>query len=170
MHFQKITLAGVGLLGGSLGLAVKQRGLAKRVYGFVRRTTSISECARLGVVDHATCDPLGALENADLVVLCIPLAQMREILQRMLPGLQRGAIVTDVGSVKQTVIADMAPHIPKGVHLIPAHPVAGTENSGPDSGFPELFVNRWCILTPPAGADPDGCTSSGTNAIMNTSE
>src|SRR6266705_2919771 len=107
VQFQKITLAGVGLLGGSLGLAIKQRGLAKKVDGFVRRSASIAECDRLGVVDHATRDPLRAVENADLVVLCTPLGQMREILQKMLPALKRGAIVTDVGSVKASVVQEL---------------------------------------------------------------
>src|SRR5205809_3355082 len=90
VHFHKITLAGVGLLGGSLGLAIKQRGLAKKVDGFVRRSASIAECDKLGVVDHATGDPLRAVENADLLVLSTPLAQMRDVLQKMLPALKRG--------------------------------------------------------------------------------
>jgi len=155
VHFQKITLAGVGLLGGSLGLAVKQRGLAKRVYGFVRRTTSISECARLGVVDHATCDPLGALENADLVVLCIPLAQMREILQRMLPGLQRGAIVTDVGSVKASVVQELEPLVAEaGGHFVGSHPMAGAEKMGASAARADLFVNAVCVVTPTPRSSP----------------
>src|SRR5262245_58916783 len=109
VHFQKITLAGVGLLGGSLGLAVKKRGLAKKVDGLVRRSASIAECDKLGIVDHATRDPLRAVENADLVVLCTPLARMREVLQQMLPALKRDALVTDVGSAKASAVHELEP-------------------------------------------------------------
>ena len=100
MHFQKITIIGVGLLGGSLGLAIKQRGLASKVDGYVRRTASIAESEKFGVVDHATRDLQHAVENADLVILCTPLSGMREISGQMLPALKPGTIVTDVGSVK----------------------------------------------------------------------
>src|SRR5580698_3243294 len=99
MHWQKVTLVGVGLLGGSLGLAVKQRGLASKVDGFVRRSVSIGECEKLGAVDHATRDLSRAVENADLVILCTPLGQLRETTEKLLPALKPGAIVTDVGSV-----------------------------------------------------------------------
>jgi cyclohexadieny/prephenate dehydrogenase len=95
-----------------------------------------------------------AVADADLVIVCVPIGAMGAVAREIGPHLKRGAIVSDVGSVKGAVLRDMAPHIPAGVHLIPAHPVAGTEHSGPDSGFAELFVNRWCILTPPKGADP----------------
>ena len=95
-----------------------------------------------------------AVKGADLVILCIPVGACGAVAAEIAPFLEPGAIVSDVGSVKGAIARDMGPHIPKGVHFVPAHPVAGTEHSGPDSGFAELFINRWCILTPPEGADP----------------
>lgn len=149
VHFQKITLAGVGLLGGSLGLAVKQRGLSDRVHGFVRRSASIVECERLGVVDHATCDPLRAVENADLVVLCTPIARMSEVLRRMLPALKRGAVVTDVGSAKAGVVQELEPLVADaGGHFVGSHPMAGAEKTGPAAACADLFVNAVCVITP----------------------
>src|SRR5262245_866677 len=128
VHFQKITLAGVGLLGGSLGLAVKKRGLARKVDGLVRRSASITECDKLGVVDHATRDPLRAVEQADLVVLCTPIARMREVLQSMLPALKRDAIVTDVGSAKASLVHELEPLVANaGGHFVGSHPMAGAE-------------------------------------------
>ena len=94
-------------------------------------------------------------KDADLVILCIPVGACGPVAQEIAAHLKPGAIVSDVGSVKGAIVRDMAPHLPDGVHFVPAHPVAGTEHSGPDSGFAELFINRWCILTPPEGADPD---------------
>jgi cyclohexadieny/prephenate dehydrogenase len=111
--------------------------------------------AELGIADQVVETNAEAAKDADLVIVCIPVGASGPVAEEIAPALKGGAIVSDVGSVKGSVLADMAPHIRKGVHLIPAHPVAGTENSGPDSGFPELFVNRWCILTPPEGADAD---------------
>ena len=156
VHFHKITLAGVGLLGGSLGLAIKQRGLAKKVDGFVRRSASIAECDRLGVVDHATRDPLRAVENADLLVLCTPLAQMRDVLQKMLPALKRGAIVTDVGSVKASVVQELEPLAAEaGGRFIGSHPMAGAEKTGVSAARTDLFVNAVCVVTPTPQSSPD---------------
>ena len=107
MHWQKVTLVGVGLLGGSMGLALKQRQLADKVDGFVRRSVSIGDCEKIGAVDHATRDLKRAVENADLVILCTPLGQMRDVTLKMLPALKPGAIVTDVGSVKCSVIEEI---------------------------------------------------------------
>jgi cyclohexadieny/prephenate dehydrogenase len=109
----------------------------------------------LGIADQVVETNAAAVEGADLVIICIPVGASGAVAQEIAPHLQPGAIVSDVGSVKGAVLRDMAPHIPAGVHLIPAHPVAGTEYSGPDAGFAELFVNRWCILTPPPDADKD---------------
>jgi prephenate dehydrogenase len=149
VHFQKITLAGVGLLGGSLGLAVKRRGLSEKVDGFVRRSASIAECDKLGVVDHATCDPLRAAENADLVVLCTPLAQMSEVLRQLLPALKRGAVVTDVGSAKAGVVQELEPLVADaGGHFVGSHPMAGAEKTGPAAACADLFVNAVCVITP----------------------
>ena len=156
MHFQKITLAGVGLLGGSLGLAVKQRGLTTKVDGLVRRSASIAECDKLDVVDHATCDPLRAVENADLVVICTPLAQMGEVLQTMLPALKPGALVTDVGSAKASVIEELEPLVAEaGGHFVGSHPMAGAERMGPGAARADLFVNAVCVITPTPKSSPE---------------
>jgi prephenate dehydrogenase len=151
VHWQKITLVGVGLLGGSLGLAIKQRRLASRVEGFVRRAASVAECKKLGVVDHVTRDLRRAVENADLVILCTPLAQMRELTKRMLPALKRGALVTDVGSVKGDVIQEIGPLVKRaGAHFIGGHPMAGGEKTGPQAARADLFEKAVCVLTPAA--------------------
>ena len=149
VQFRKVTLAGVGLLGGSLGLALKQKGLARKVEGLVRRTSSITECARLGVVDHATRDPLRAAEDADLIVLCTPLARMREVLDQMMPVIQPGALITDVGSVKQTVVRELEPiAAAAGAHFVGSHPMAGAEKTGPSSARADLFAGAVCVVTP----------------------
>ena len=154
MHFQKITLVGVGLLGGSLGLAVKQRRLASRVDGFVRRTASVAECEQLGVVDHATRDLAQAVENADLVVLCTPLGQRRAVTEQMRPARKHGAIVTDVGSVKGSVIDDLEPLVRgAGGHFIGAHPMAGSEKTGVAFSRADLFEGAICLITPTPRSD-----------------
>ncbi|MBP8260850.1 MAG: prephenate dehydrogenase/arogenate dehydrogenase family protein [Verrucomicrobia bacterium] len=149
MHWRKITLAGVGLLGGSLGLAIKQRRLADRVDGLVRRMASVSECTRLGVVDHATRHPARSVEGADLVILCTPIARMREMVELMRPGLDPGTVVTDVGSVKGAVVHDLEPLVSSaGAHFVGSHPLAGTEKSGVLAARPDMFDQAWCVLTP----------------------
>ena len=109
--------------------------------------------AELGIADQVVETNAAAIEGADLVIVCIPVGACGAVAQEIGPHLAAGATVSDVGSVKGSIVRDMGPHLPKTTHFIPAHPVAGTEYSGPDAGFAELFVNRWCILTPPAGAD-----------------
>jgi prephenate dehydrogenase len=149
MHWQKITLVGVGLLGGSLGLAVKQRRLAARIEGYVRRTASITECDKLAVVDHATRDLARAVAEADLVILCTPLSQMRELAEKMLPALKPGAIVTDVGSVKGSVVEELEPLIAgAGGHFVGSHPMAGGEKTGVSAARADLFERAVCIVTP----------------------
>jgi prephenate dehydrogenase len=149
MHWQKVSLIGVGLLGGSLGLAIKERRLAGKVDGLVRRTASIAECEKLGVVDHATRDLKRAVEHADLIVLCTPLNQMREITEQMLPGLKPGAIITDVGSVKGSVVAELEGPVARGGgFFVGSHPMAGGEKTGASAARPDLFVNNTCIVTP----------------------
>jgi prephenate dehydrogenase len=149
MHWQKITLVGVGLLGGSLGLAVKQRRLATRIEGYVRRTASIAECDKLAVVDHATRDLTRAVADADLVILCTPLSQMRELAEKMLPALKPGAIVTDVGSVKGSVVEELEPLIAgAGAHFVGSHPMAGGEKTGVSAARADLFERAVCIVTP----------------------
>jgi len=149
VHWEKIAIVGVGLLGGSLGLAVRQRGLAKQVAGFVRRPASIAESERLGAVDRATSDPQQAIENAELIVLCTPLSRMREVLAPMLPALKRGAIVTDVGSVKSSVVHELEPLVAEaGGYFVGSHPMAGAEKVGVGAARADLFVNAACVVTP----------------------
>jgi prephenate dehydrogenase len=149
MHWQKVTLVGVGLLGGSLGLAIKQRRLAAKVDGFVRRSISIAECESLGVVDHATRDLERAVENADLVIFCTPLSKMRELAEKMLPVLKPGAIVTDVGSVKGSVVEELESLIAAaGAHFVGSHPMAGGEKMGVSAARADLFAQAVCLITP----------------------
>jgi len=149
----RLALIGVGLIGGSIARAAREYGAARTIVATARSAATRRRVVELGIADQVVETNAEAVKGADLVIVCIPVGASGPVAAEIGPHLKPGAIVSDVGSVKGSVLADMAPHIPKGVHLIPAHPVAGTENSGPDSGFPELFVNRWCILTPPGGAD-----------------
>ena len=151
--FARVALIGLGLIGSSLGRVMKRESLAGVITGTARTEATRQKALDLGVIDHAFDDAPGCVADADLVVICTPLGTYADIARAMAPGLKPGAIVTDVGSVKQAVIRDLAPALPGGVHLVPAHPVAGTEHSGPEAGFAELFEGRWCILTPPPGAD-----------------
>jgi cyclohexadieny/prephenate dehydrogenase len=148
-----LALIGVGLIGGSIARAAREYGVARTIVATARSAATRKRVAELGIADQVVEGNAEAVKDADLVIVCIPVGASGPVAAEIAPALKPGAIVSDVGSVKGSVLADMAPHIRKGVHLIPAHPVAGTENSGPDSGFAELFVNRWCILTPPEGAD-----------------
>lgn len=155
MRFRKISIIGVGLLGGSLGLAVRKRGLADRVVGFVRRAASVEECARVGAVDHATLDLAEAIDGADLVVLCTPLYQMSSLVEKMLPLLKRGAVVTDVGSVKASVVRELERRIGRiRAHFIGSHPMAGAEKTGVSAARAELFVNAVCVVTPTPRSNP----------------
>jgi cyclohexadieny/prephenate dehydrogenase len=151
--FKKIALIGFGLIGGSIARAARQQGLVEEIVTTARSAKTRARVAELGIVDAVVETNAAAADGADLVILCIPVGACGDVAKEIAPALKPGAIVSDVGSVKGAVVRDMAPHLPPGVHFIPAHPVAGTENSGPDAGFAELFINRWCILTPPANAD-----------------
>ena len=152
--FPRIALIGIGLINSSLARLVRRDKLAGEIVACARRQATLDKAIELGICDRATSDPAAATQGADLVVLGTPLSAYGEIAQKIAGSLKPGAIVTDVGSVKQAVIRDIAPHIPAGVHFVPGHPVAGTEHSGPESGFAELFHDRWCILTPLPGTDP----------------
>ena len=152
--FSRIALIGFGLIGGSIARAARAQGLAGEIVTTARSDKSRQRVRELAVVDHVVETNAEAVKNADLVILCIPVGDCGRVAEEIAPHLTPGTIVSDVGSVKASVVRDMAPYLPQGVHFVPAHPVAGTEHSGPDSGFAELFVNRWCILTPPAGTDP----------------
>jgi cyclohexadieny/prephenate dehydrogenase len=146
--FDRIAIIGIGLIGSSLARAIKAEGLARAVTCADANPAHAERAKTLGIVDAAGTDPAEAAAGADLVMLCVPLGVYGDVAAAIGPALKPGAIVSDVGSVKQAVIRDVAPHLPEGVHLVPGHPVAGTEKSGPEAGFAGLFPGRWCILTP----------------------
>jgi prephenate dehydrogenase len=147
--WKRITLVGVGLLGGSLGLAVKKRRLAKSVIGFVRRAASVDECLQARAVDEAMLDLPAAVAGADLIVLCTPLAQMRWLVEQMLGTLKAGTVVTDVGSVKGSVVRELEGLIARaGGHFVGSHPMAGAEKTGVRAARADLFENAICVVTP----------------------
>jgi cyclohexadieny/prephenate dehydrogenase len=152
-HFDRVALIGFGLIGGSIARAARAQGLAGEIVATARSAKTRARIAELGIVDAVVETNAEAVKDADLVILCIPVGACGAVAQEIAAHLKPGAIVSDVGSVKGAVVREMAPHLPASAHFVPAHPVAGTEHSGPDSGFPELFINRWCILTPPEGTD-----------------
>jgi prephenate dehydrogenase len=155
VHFRKITIIGVGLLGGSLGRAIKKRRLAAEVAGFVRRAASIGECKKAKAVDLCTCDLHEAVADADLIVLCTPLAQMLPLVREMIPSLKRGAILTDVGSVKTSVVKELESLAAKaGAHFIGGHPMAGAEKTGVAAARADLFSHAACIITPTRRSNP----------------
>ena len=149
--FQRVALIGLGLIGSSIAWAAKRGALAGEIVGYTRSPATRAKAVELGLCDWVCDSAAQAVEGADLVVLCVPVGVCGAVAAEIAPGLKPGTIVSDVGSVKGTVIAAIAPHIPAGVHFVPAHPIAGTEHSGPESGFAELFDDRWCILTPRPG-------------------
>ncbi len=147
MEYRHVALIGLGLIASSISHAVRRTGEPVRITGFARTAETREAAARLGLAEIF--ETAGeAVDGADLVILCVPVGAMDAVATEIAPHLKPGATVSDVGSVKQSVIAAVEPHIPAGVHFIPAHPLAGTEHSGPASGFAELFDNRWCLLTP----------------------
>ncbi|SON57897.1 Arogenate dehydrogenase [Hartmannibacter diazotrophicus] len=150
---ERLAIIGIGLIGASIALGARKRGLARHIAIADRSPTNLARAEELGLGDsyHAGAD--AAVKDADLVICCVPVGASGDVAREIARGLMPGAIVSDVGSVKGSVVAQMAPHLPKSVHFIPGHPVAGTEFSGPDAGLPDLFVKRWCILTPPDDVD-----------------
>ncbi|MDH3231931.1 MAG: prephenate/arogenate dehydrogenase family protein [Alphaproteobacteria bacterium] len=152
-HFKRIALLGVGLIGSSLARVIRREGLADEVVGLARSEASRKRILELGLVDRAEADPAVAVEGADLVVLALHLGGYEAVGAAIAPALAPGAIVTDVGSAKRAVIDRLGALLPDNAHLVPGHPVAGTEHSGPDAGFAELFQDRWCILTPDEGTN-----------------
>ncbi|WP_346912086.1 prephenate/arogenate dehydrogenase family protein [uncultured Roseibium sp.] len=153
--FDRIALIGIGLIGSSIAQAVRARGLAREIAISTRSPETLARAEELNLGDSYSLDAVEAVEGADLVILCVPVGAYGAVAKWIAPSLKKGAILTDVGSTKASVVRDVGPHVPQGVHFIPGHPIAGTEHSGPDAGFPTLFENRWCILTPPEGTDPD---------------
>lgn len=151
--YDRVALIGLGLIAGSMSLAMRQQKLAGEVVGYARSAETRKTALDIGLVDRVTDTAAEAVKDADLIVLAVPVGAMGDIAAEIAPHLKPGAVVTDVGSVKQAVVEAVAPHIPAGVHFIPGHPLAGTEHSGPRSGFATLFQNRWWLLTPPEGTD-----------------
>ena len=154
--FKRLALLGVGLIGSSVARIARERGdLAAEVVVNARTQKTLDRVMELGFADRVEIDPARAVEGADCVMLCAPVGAFAELAEKIAPFLAPGAVLTDVGSTKQSVIRDVGPLVPAGVHFVPAHPVAGTEYSGPDAGFVTLFEGRWTLLTPPAGTDED---------------
>jgi cyclohexadieny/prephenate dehydrogenase len=151
--FNRLALIGVGLIGSSIARAARAQGAVREIVATARSPATRQRVAELGLADQVVEDNGAAAAGADLIIACVPVGACGQVAEEIAPHLKRGAIVSDVGSVKAAVVRDMAPHLPAGVHFVPAHPVAGTEHSGPDAGFAELFVGRWCILTPPQGTE-----------------
>ena len=154
MNFERVAIIGLGLLGGSIGLAVKAHLPAVRTTGYDADPKTRERAAERGLVDQVYPTAAGAVRDAQLVIVCVPVGAMGEAATEFAAALPAGAVVSDVGSSKESVAAALTAALP-GVAVIPAHPVAGTERSGPDAGFASLFQQRWCIITPPEGADPE---------------
>jgi cyclohexadieny/prephenate dehydrogenase len=152
--YNRVALIGLGLIASSMFWAMKRAGLAGEVTGYARSTETRETARRIGLCDRVCDSASEAVEGADLVVLCVPVGAMGAVMEEISAGLMPGATVSDVGSVKRHVIEAVSPHIPEGVHFVPAHPLAGTEHSGPEAGFADLFNNRWSLLVPVEGTDP----------------
>lgn len=153
--FERVALIGIGLIGSSLSHIMRREGLAKTIVGYARSKATRKKAVEIGLVDRICETAAEAVEKADLVILCTPVGAYGAIAAEISPHLTAGAILSDVGSVKSAVVRDVGPHVPQGVEFIPGHPIAGTEQSGPESGFAELFTGRWCVLTPVPQASPE---------------
>ena len=151
--YKRVALIGLGLIGSSIGWAIKRAGLETEFVGYARSEQTRQTALRLGFVDAVAASAAEAVQGADLVILCSPIGAYGALAAEIAPHLSPGATISDVGSVKMAVVRDVGPLVPDGVEFVPAHPIAGTEHSGPEAGFAELFDNRWCILTPPPGAN-----------------
>ena len=151
--FGHVALVGIGLIGSSISHAMRRHGLAGTITGSARTKATIETAMALRLIERGCVNAADAVKGADLVILSVPVGACGALAAEIAPHLKPGAIVTDVGSVKAAVVRDMAPHIPDGVHFVPGHPIAGTEQSGPEAGFAELFEQRWTILTPPPQTD-----------------
>lgn len=152
--YERVALIGLGLIASSMFWAMKRGGLAGEVVGYARSVETRDIAREIGLCDRVYDSITEAVQEADLVVLCVPVGVMGSVAAEISPMLKPGATVSDVGSVKADVIAQVGPHLPDTVHFVPAHPLAGTEHSGPRSGFAELFDNRWTLIVPADGVDP----------------
>lgn len=153
--FERLALIGVGLIGSSIARAARERSVVRTIAASACTEATRKRVVELKLADDVFASNAEAARDADLVIVCVPVGACGAVAKEIAPALKPGAVVSDVGSVKAAIVRDMAPHLPKDVHFVPAHPVAGTEHSGPDAGFAELFDNRWCILTPTNGTDPN---------------
>src|SRR6056297_1860900 len=153
--YDRVALVGLGLIASSMFWAIKRAGLAGEVTGYARSAETRATARQIGLCDRVCDTAADAVKGADLVVLCVPVGAMGAVAAEIGPALKSGATVSDVGSVKKAVIEAVAPHLPDNVHFVPAHPLAGTEHSGPQSGFAELFDNRWCLIVPVEGSNRD---------------
>ncbi|SMX31619.1 prephenate/arogenate dehydrogenase family protein [Actibacterium lipolyticum] len=153
--YERVALIGLGLIAGSMAHGMRRAGLATEIVGSARSAETRKVAAEIGLCDRVVETAAEAVKDADLVVLAVPVGAMGAVAQEIVPHLKPGATVTDVGSVKRAVIDAVQPFIPENVHFVPGHPLAGTEHSGPRSGFAELFDNRWCLLVPAEGTDPE---------------
>lgn len=151
--FEKIALVGIGLIGSSLARVIRREGLAGHIAISTRSAETLKRAEQLQLGDSYTTDAAECVRDAGLVIMSVPVGSSGAVASQIAPALAPDAILTDAGSTKGSVVRDVAPHIPDGVHFIPGHPIAGTEQSGPDAGFASLFEGRWCILTPPPGTD-----------------
>ncbi|MEQ9520797.1 MAG: prephenate/arogenate dehydrogenase family protein [Parvibaculum sp.] len=151
--FDRVALIGLGLIGSSLGHAMKRGGIAGEIVGYARSAETRARALEIGFIDSVEETAEAAADGADLVILCTPVGIVGQVAAQIASHLKKGAILSDVGSVKASLVRDVGPHVPDGVHFIPGHPIAGTEQSGPDAGFAHLFDGRWCILTPVPGTD-----------------
>ena len=154
VHFRKLALIGIGLIGSSIALAAKRQGLVEVISIATRKQETLDEARDLKLGDIYTLDAAEAVRGADLVIICTPIGAYEGVMASIAAALEPGAILSDVGSVKGHVVKMLEPHVPASVSLIPGHPIAGTEHSGPSAGFPELFTGRWCVLTPGPDVDP----------------
>ena len=153
--FKRLCLIGIGLIGSSIALRARQDNLAETIVVFTRRQETLDRARELNLGDAYTDKVSEAVEGADCVILCTPVGSFESLGKRIAPHLAEGCIVSDVGSVKKSVIRQLKPHLPDHVHLVPGHPIAGTEYSGPDAGFTTLFDDRWLLLTPEQGTDEE---------------
>jgi len=153
--FDKLALLGIGLIGSSIARAARRGNAAAKIAVYDSSKDVLARAGTLGFADSFDENLEDAVRDADLVIMAAPVGAYGGLAAAMAPALKPGAVVSDVGSVKSAVLRDAGPHIPPGVHFIPAHPISGTEQSGPEAGFAELFDNRWCIVTPPPGTDAD---------------
>ena len=161
VHFDRIAIIGMGLIGSSIARAVRENGLASHVVAIDAAAEVTARVRALGIADSATTQAAKGVKKADLVILCVPVGAYGKVARMIGPQLKAGAIISDVGSVKAAVVKAVQPHLSAEAAFIPAHPVAGTEHSGPDAGFATLFSGRWCILTPPPDAPAEAVAKVG---------